>query len=181
MSERSARRSRGRSVFREILEVVVIAVILTLVIQTWVFETFVVEGDSMLDSLHHGDRVLVNKFIYRFSEPERGDVIVFSHPDDNGRDLIKRVIGTPGEVVEIRAGELHINGEPIKEPHVTRQDQGDFAPVKVPPRAVFVLGDNRLNSDDSRSFGFVPYSRIQGKTWVVFWPPASFDVVGVGP
>ncbi len=166
-------RRRRRSLFRELLEVVVIALILTFVIQTWVFETFVVEGDSMLDTLHHGDRVLVNKFIYRFTDPERNDVVVFAHPGEGNRELIKRVIGTPGELVEMRAGQLFVNGEPLQEEYITRGDNSDFAPVKVPPRSVFVLGDNRGSSDDSRSFGFVPRSDVRGKTWLIFWPPGS--------
>ncbi|MFO7941830.1 MAG: signal peptidase I [Bacillota bacterium] len=171
-------RKRGRSLFRELLEIVVIALILTFVIQTWVVETFVVEGDSMLDSLHDGDRVLVNKFIYNFSEPRRGEVVIFAHPGENSRDLIKRVVGTPGEIVEIRSGEVLVNGEPIEEDYPNRPDSSDFPPTKVPPRTIFVLGDNRGNSDDSRSFGFVPYSEIRGRTWLIFWPPSSFAIVG---
>ncbi len=173
-------RRRRRSLFRELLEVLVIALILTLVIQTWVFETFVVEGDSMLDALHHGDRVLVNKFIYRFRDPSRGDIVVFGHPGDNDRDLIKRVVAKPGEVIEMRDGRVYINGEPLDEEYLTRGDNGDFPPVKVPPRTLFLLGDNRVRSDDSRSFGFVPYADVSGRTWLIFWPPGSLRLMGAG-
>ncbi|MFP4200911.1 MAG: signal peptidase I, partial [Clostridia bacterium] len=133
-------RKRGRSLFRELLEIVIIALILTFIIQTWVVETFVVEGDSMLDSLHNGDRVLVNKFVYNYGEPRRGDVVVFAHPKETPRDLIKRVIATPGEIVEIRSGDVLINGEAIEEDYPNRTDSSDFPPTKVPPRTVFVLG-----------------------------------------
>ena len=172
-------KTRRRSFLRELIEVVAIAVLIAFVIQTWVFETFVVDGDSMRDTLHHGDRVIVNKFIYRLRPPEAGDIVVFPYPADGDRDLIKRVVATPGEVVEVRDGQVHVNGRVVEENYLTRPDHQDFAPQKVPPRSVFVMGDNRGNSDDSRAFGMIHFDDIRGKTWAIFWPLSSLCLLGV--
>ncbi len=159
------------STLREIIEIIIIAVLIALFVRSFLFETFVVDGPSMLDSLYHSERVLVNKFIYHLRAPQRGEVIVFQCPTDARRDFVKRVTATAGEVVEISGGQVYINGKPLQEDYLTRPGDSDFSPVKVPPRSVFVLGDNRTNSDDSRHFGFVPVDSIRGKVMLIFWPP----------
>ena len=163
---------------REIIEIILIALVITFVVQTWLFETFVVEGDSMLDTLRDGDRVLVNKFLFNLREPERGDIVVFPYPDQTERELIKRVVAVSGEVVEMQEGDLFINGNRVSEDYLTRRGAETFPPVRVPARSVYVLGDNRENSDDSRLFGPISQDTLTGRTSLVFWPPDAFSVLG---
>jgi signal peptidase I len=127
----------------------------------------------MVPTLKYGDRVLVNKFIYRFTEPERGDVIVFKSVEGDGQDLIKRVVGVPGDEIAVRGGKLFVNGEPQKEPYVNKKypDRSFYAPTTVPKDHVFAMGDNRANSQDSRIFGPVPEENIEGEAFLRFWPP----------
>ncbi len=160
-----------RSTLREITEVVIIALIIALFVRTFLFETFVVEGYSMLDTLNHHERVLVNKFLYHLRPPETGEIIVFQSPADPRKDFVKRVAATSGEIIQMDDGNIFINGKRVDEDYITRGDDSDMPPKKVPPRTVFVLGDNRSNSDDSRNFGFVPEEHIRGKVILVFWPP----------
>ena len=170
-----------RSLLREIFSILVTALVLTLVIRTFLFTTFLVEGDSMAETLHDGDRVLVNRFIYHLRQPEREEVVVFRLKADDPETLVKRIIATAGEMVEIKQGVLYINGVPAPEDYVGYHDLEDASPVKVPPGAVFVMGDNRPRSSDSRNFGAVRLDQIQGKVLLVFWPPESFSFPGVSP
>jgi signal peptidase I len=127
----------------------------------------------MVPTLKYGDRVLVNKFIYRFTEPQRGDIIVFKSVEGDGQDLIKRVVGVPGDEIAVRGGTLFVNGEPQKEPYVNKKypDRSFYAPTTVPKDHVFAMGDNRANSQDSRVFGPVPEKNIEGEAFLRFWPP----------
>jgi signal peptidase I len=117
--------------------------------------------------------VLVNKFIYRFAEPERGDIIVFESVEGGSEDLIKRIVGVPGDRISVRGGKLMVDGEPQREPYVNRRfpDRSFYAPTTVPEDHVFVMGDNRANSRDSRFFGPVPEKKIAGEAFLRFWPP----------
>ena len=117
--------------------------------------------------------VLVNKFIYRFTEPERGDIIVFQSVDNPDEDLIKRVVGLPGDTIAVRRGKLVLNGEPQKEPFTNKNlpDRSFYAKITVPKGHVFVMGDNRGNSADSRVFGPLPKKNIEGEAFLRFWPP----------
>ncbi|MFO7765478.1 MAG: signal peptidase I [Pelovirga sp.] len=183
--------------YREWSEALIIAVVLALIIRTFVFQAFKIPSGSMLDTLLIGDHLLVNKFIYGskipFSDdrylalrsPERGDVIVFEFPEDEGksyfqrRDFIKRLIGLPGDVIEIRAKQLFVNGEPyVVEQAVYKDDKTipaaagprDYMdPVKVPENQYFVLGDNRDFSYDSRFWGFVEEPKIKGLAFIKYW------------
>jgi signal peptidase I len=142
-------------------------------VRPFVIEAFWIPSASMVPTLKYGDRVLVNKFIYRFTEPERGDVIVFKSVEGDDEDLIKRVVGVPGDEIAVRDGKLFVNGEPQKEPYVNKKypDRSFYAPTTVPKDHVFAMGDNRANSQDSRIFGPVPEENIEGEAFLRFWPP----------
>lgn len=166
----------------EILEYVqafAIAIVLAAFIITFIAQSFVVEGSSMEPSLHNRERLLVNKLVYRFREPQRGDVVVFRYPANPKRKFIKRVIGVPGDVVEVRDGHVILNGQVLEEDYTMDLTYGVFGPEVVPEGHYFVLGDNRNNSDDSRfpDVGFVPGANIVGKAFVTWWPPGEIGLV----
>jgi signal peptidase I len=142
-------------------------------VRPFVMEAFWIPSGSMIPTLEIGDRVLVNKFIYRFTDPRRGDIIVFESVDNSNEDLIKRVVGLPGDKIAVRGGKLFVNGEPQKEPYTnqTFPDRSFFAKTTVPKNHVFVMGDNRGNSADSRVFGPLPEKNIEGEAFLRFWPP----------
>jgi signal peptidase I len=142
-------------------------------VRPFVVEAFYIPSESMIPTLQVGDRVLVNKFIYRFTEPERGDIVVFKSVEGGGEDLIKRVVGVQGDKILVRRGKLFVNGELQREPYVNKKllDRSFFAPTTVPKGHIFVMGDNRANSRDSRFFGPVPKEKIEGKAFLRFWPP----------
>ena len=142
-------------------------------VRPFVVEAFYIPSESMIPTLRVGDRVLVNKFIYRFAEPARGDIIVFESVEGGSEDLIKRVVGVPGDKISVRGGRLLVNGEPQREPYVYKKypDRSSSAPTTVPEDHVFVMGDNRANSRDSRYFGTVPERKIEGEAFLRFWPP----------
>jgi signal peptidase I len=142
-------------------------------VRPFVVEAFYIPSESMVPTLRVGDRVLVNKFIYRFTEPQRGDVVVFKSVEGDSEDLIKRVVGVPGDEISVRNGRLIVNGEPQREPYVNKKypDRSFSAPITVPKGHVFVMGDNRTNSQDSRVFGPVPERNIEGEAFLRFWPP----------
>jgi len=198
-----AREGRSKSVYREYFEAICIAVLLALFIRTFVVQAFKIPSGSMLPTLLIGDHLLVNKFIYGIrmpftgklvipiDQPERGDVVVFRFPKDRSVDYIKRVIGTPGDTVEIREKKVYINGEPIDDTHAhistpsilnaSASPRDNFGPVLVPDGRIFVMGDNRDNSYDSRFWGFVDQKDILGKAFILYWswdiekPLLSFD------
>jgi signal peptidase I len=143
-------------------------------VRPFVLEAFYIPSESMVPTLEVGDRVFVNKFVYRFWEPERGDIIVFRSVEGEGDDLIKRVIGVSGDRVAVRNGVLHVNGEPQVESYLRDGrplDRGPNGPTRLSEGEVFAMGDNRANSRDSRFFGPVPLENIEGEAFVIFWPP----------
>jgi signal peptidase I len=183
-----------KSTIREYFESIVIAVILALFVRTWVVQAFKIPTGSMENNLLIGDHLLVNKFNFGPSagslerallpmrEPRRGDIVVFKYPDEPERDFIKRVIGLPGETLELRAKKVYINGQPLDEPYVhflepasesqevTSFDVRErYGPVRVPENQFFVMGDNRDNSQDSRYWGFLPRHYIKGKALMIYW------------
>lgn len=145
-------------------------------VRPFVVEAFYIPSGSMIPTLEVGDRVLVNKFIYRFEKPERGDVVVFKSVEPNADgsrdDLIKRIVAVEGDEVAVRDGTLFVNGEPRNEPYVNEEfpDASFFGPTVIPKGSVFAMGDNRSNSRDSRFFGPVPVENIEGEAFIVFWP-----------
>jgi signal peptidase I len=183
--------------YREYAEALIVAAILALIIRTFVIQAFKIPSGSMEDTLLIGDHLLVNKFIYGIQipfadtrilpirHPDRGDIIVFEFPEDRDksffkrRDFIKRVIGTPGDTVEVRNKRVYVNGKPYIIPQEVHKEQGaingkfgprDFMePVVVPPGNFFVMGDNRDRSYDSRFWGFVDESEIKGLAFIKYW------------
>ena len=151
---------------------ILIAVVLAFFIRYFIVELYMVEGPSMRPTLQNGERLVVNKFIYRFKDPERGDVLVFRFPKDPSRDFIKRVIAVPGDTVEIKDGRVFVNGQLMNEPYILERTRGSYPLATVPAGHIFVMGDNRNNSEDSRfpDVGFVPFELIKGKAVVIFWP-----------
>jgi len=186
-----------KSTVREYFESIVIAVILALFVRTWVFQAFKIPTGSMENNLLIGDHLLVNKFLFAptatglerallpMKEITRGDVLVFKYPQDPERDFIKRVIGLPGETLELREKRVYINGRPLDEPYVhfleppgeaspehesTAFDLRErYGPVTIPAGNYFMMGDNRDNSEDSRYWGFMPRSYVKGKALLVYW------------
>lgn len=176
-----------RSRLRENVEAILVAVVIALFIRTFVVQAFKIPSGSMKPTLQVGDHILVNKFIYGVripylntvllpvKTPERGDIVVFKYPLDPKKDFIKRVIGLPGDTVEIRDKALYVNRERLKkdfgvytDPHMTKQ-RDNLGPITVPPEALFVMGDNRDESYDSRFWGFVPQRDVSGKAFIVYW------------
>ena len=162
------RRSAVWSVLAEILQTILIAVLLFLAVNL-VTARIRVEGNSMEPSLHDGQMVVVNRLAYRWSEPSRGDIVVFYFPLDPSRRFIKRVIGLPGDNVEARDGLLYVNGAALDEPYLAAPPRYTGA-WQVEPETLFVLGDNRNNSDDSQNWGALPMNEVIGKAVLVYWP-----------
>ncbi|HZY57491.1 MAG TPA: signal peptidase I [Rubrobacteraceae bacterium] len=148
-------------------------------VRPFVVEAFYIPSESMTPTLEVGDRVFVNKFVYRFAEPERGDIVVFKNVEGGQEELIKRVVGVPGDEVTIRNGVLFVNEERWEEPYINSQslDSSSFGSMTVPEGKVFVMGDNRANSRDSRFFGPIPIENVEGEAFVVFWPPSHIGLL----
>jgi signal peptidase I len=170
-----SKRRKALRWLREVLETILPAVLIAFLINFFLAQATQVHGQSMEPTLHSDQRLVVEKVSYRFHGPRRGDVIVLKSPRQSSELLIKRVIGLPGEAVEIRQGRVYINGEEWDEPYLERSTGGNWGPIIVPPLHVFVLGDNRSFSNDSRAFGMVPIENIVGRAWVSYWP---LDEVG---
>lgn len=170
-------------------------------IKTLLVQAFFIPSASMVPTLEIGDRVLVNKLVYDFGEPQRFDIVVFEDPhavdDETGflgglwdwlteglgfatsedQDFIKRVIGLPGEELELKNGHLFIDGERLFEPPGIALDGEDYGPETIEPDKVFVMGDNRAGSSDSREFGQISYDKIVGKAFVLLWPPSRLEML----
>ncbi len=176
-----------RNIVMEYAEALIMAIILALFIRAFVVQAYKIPSGSMLNTLYVGDFLLVNRFsygtkipftnkeIFRLGDPQRGDIIVFKYPLDPSVDYIKRVVGVPGDVIEMRNKQLYRNGEKVDEPYIRHTDPRGRLPIRddLPPRVVpqdhyFVMGDNRDDSEDSRFWGFVPRQNIQGKAWLVW-------------
>jgi len=153
-----------------------IAIGLALVIIVFLYQPVKVEGTSMAPLLSDQERIFINKFVYRFEPIQRGDVVVFWYPLDHSKSFIKRVVGLPGESVEIRQGAVYVDGKVVREPYVPPQyeDLSDFGPVRVPPDNYFVMGDHRISSNDSRVFGPVASRFIYGRAVFAYWPVDHF-------
>ncbi len=181
-------KSKG-GVIREYAESIVVAILIALFIRAFVVQAFKIPSGSMEPTLLIGDHLLVNKFIYGikipfvdrkflvYKEPKRGDIVVFIFPKDKKKDFIKRVVGGPGDTVEVRQKKIYINGKYWDDPYGVYRDaevtgmvpRDNFGPVVVPPDNVLVMGDNRDRSYDSRFWGFVPFDQIKGKALILYW------------
>lgn len=189
------REQKKKSTFREYAEAIIVAVLLALFIRTFVIQAFKIPSGSMLPTLLIGDHLLVNKFIYGIrvpfngkvlvpiKEPKSGDIIVFKFPKDRSIDYIKRVVGVPGDTIQVKNKKLYRNSKRIDDPHahftstivlpagVSPKD--NFGPITVPEGKYFVMGDNRDNSSDSRFWGFVDKRDVLGKAIIIYW---SWDI-----
>ena len=168
----------GWSMLRELLETVVLSLVIFLVVRQGV-QNYRIESHSMEPNFFDGQFVLVNKLAYKLGEPDRGDVIVFRNPGNEDEDYIKRVIGKPGDTIQFVDGEVYVNGEYLDEPFVNAPTLAPIQePVVVSPDHLFVMGDNRPNSRDSRSFGLLDEDLLVGKAWVRIWPFSEAGRVG---
>lgn len=176
-------------VLRDWVFVVLVALAAAMLVRVFVLQQFYISGPSMENTLFQDDRVLVNKLVYRFSDIGRGDVVVFDRVTTSGGvvahdDLIKRVIAVGGDTIQIKQCQVHVNGTPIEEPYLKPTEDDGFAPgatcrvsdmpaLTVPDRQLFVMGDNRAESFDSRSFGTIPVRLVIGRAFAVVWPLGS--------
>jgi signal peptidase I len=182
---------QAKSKIREYVESILWAVMLALIIRTCVIQSFKIPSGSMEDTLVIGDCLLVNKFIYgikvpfsdlrlpRLRDPQRGDVVVFRYPEDRSKDFIKRLIGVPGDEIQVRDKQVFVNGTLYQNPHEVHKDpkiqpreatvRDNFGPVRVPADSFFMMGDNRDNSYDSRFWGFVPKVDVVGLAVIKYW------------
>lgn len=200
MSARPWFTSSLRVLVRESFETIILALLVFMVLHLSI-QNYRVEGPSMQPTLAEGEYLIVNKLVYLridpaevagllpfynrqeetdrfiFHPPERGEVIVFRSPHDPDRDFVKRVIGIPGDTIEIVQGNVYLDGVLLVEPYVTRRDNSTMSPVHVEPGTFFVLGDNRGSSNDSRSWGAVPAENLIGRAWVRFWPINQWNLL----
>jgi signal peptidase I len=162
---------------REVAETIVPAVVIALGINLFLAQATQVLGQSMEPTLHSSQRVVVEKVTYRFLHgPRRGDIVVLDLPAQSDL-LIKRVVGLPGETIEIRDGRLYVDGQLVNESWTVYPGSGNYGPLVIPPLHIFVLGDNRGASNDSRSFGPVPIDQVVGHAWFSYWPPEYIGFV----
>lgn len=195
----------GIGFLKELPVLIIVAIVIALLIKTFVVQAFYIPSGSMENTLLINDRVLVSKFIYDFSSPKPGQIVVFVAPPNvtdapvpptgfagfvnsvkealglpsTERDFIKRVVATAGETVLVKNATLYVDGRKVNEPYLsaaarTATSMYNYGPFKVPPHDLFVMGDNRGNSDDSRSFGPIPVSSVVGEAFVRIWPPSRF-------
>jgi signal peptidase I len=169
---------KRKSLTREYVEAIAVALILALMIRTFVVQAFRIPSGSMIPTLLVGDQILVDKMAYHFRKPKRGDVIVFKFPGDESRDFIKRIIGLPGEKLEVRDRRVLINDKPLDDGAYAFHEifdtfrippRDDFGPVTVPDKRYFVMGDNRENSQDSRFWGYLDQDKIVGRAFIIYW------------
>lgn len=182
---------KKKHIVREYAESIIVAILLALVIRTFIVQAFKIPSGSMEDTLLIGDHLLVTKFLYgtkipftdkkilKIRDPKQGDVIVFEYPEDPSKDFIKRVVGTPGDVIEVKDKKLFVNDKPYNNPHEVHKEKeiipkeqnprDNFGPFTVPANSYFVMGDNRDRSYDSRFWGVVPSAKIKGLAFIKYW------------
>ena len=188
---------KKKGALRENIEAILIAIVLAMFIRTFVVQAFKIPSGSMKETLKIGDHILVNKFIYGIkvpfidktvipiTDPKRGDIVVFKFPRDPDKDFIKRVVGIAGDVIRIRNKKVYVNDQLQKNPHIMHTDphiypaifqpRDNAGPITVPPHSIFVMGDNRDNSYDSRFWGFVNLKAVRGKAFIIYWSWNSED------
>jgi signal peptidase I len=168
-TEQEDQRVSLKAILREIVETAIMTLVIFFLVRL-AFQNFRIEGHSMEANLHDGQFLIVNKLVYYIHPPDRGDVIVFHSPANPRKDFIKRVIGLPGEEVEIREGQAYVDGARLEETYVSNRGNRSWGPEVVGEFEYFVMGDNRNNSSDSRSWGMLDGNAIIGKAWVSYWP-----------
>ena len=187
---------KAKPEIREWTETIVIALILALIIRSFIIQPFKIPTGSMEKTLLIGDRILVNRFIYglrvpfttirffKFFKPKKGDVIVFNYPEDTKRAFIKRVVGTPGDIIEIKEGKIYVNSQVFEYPstkNVYYYNRGEYGligqKIVVPQNSYYVLGDNSRSSRDSRYWGFVDDKYLIGKAFLIYWPLKRIRII----
>jgi signal peptidase I len=193
----SPSKRKNKSKIQEYIEAIIIAILIAVFIRTFIIQAFKIPSRSMVPTLVVGDHLLVNKFLYGVkipylrntiipvTNPERGDIVVFIYPNDRSKDFIKRVIGVSGDTIEIRSKKIFLNGKEYTDPYGiysdsviypgTMQPRDNFGPVTVPANSLFVMGDNRDESADSRYWGFVDLKDVEGKALIIYWSWNSED------
>ena len=179
-------RDEWKHEIKEWVSSILVALVLTLIIRTYVIQAFKIPSGSMRPTLMEGDKLFVNKYIYRFQKPQRGDIIVFKYPVDPKKDFIKRLVGFGGESAEIRDGKIYVDDKVLEDPatfgkfYYYNHDPygGPNDKIQIPEGAFYVLGDNSANSTDSRFWGFVPQKNVLGKAVFRWWPPKRIGTVG---
>ena len=161
---------------RELAESVLPALAIVLVVNVFLAQATRVEGQSMEPNLHDDERLIIEKITYRLRDPQPGDIVVLRRPDRASEPLIKRVVAAPGQTLQIKEGRVLVDGKLYDEPYLDQETWGTMPLQLVPEEHIFVLGDNRRASNDSRIFGMVPYDDIIGRAWMRYWPPSR-----VGP
>jgi signal peptidase I len=164
------------NMLRDLVETMVLVAIAFLVINALIGR-FRIEQVSMQPNLHEGEYVIVDKVSYALRQPERGEIIVLKNPTPSQPDLIKRIIGLPGETIEVRSSQVYINGQPLTEPYIAQPMVNDSPATQLQAGQYFVMGDNRNNSEDSRRFGARPINDIVGRAWIIYWPPADWQIL----
>ena len=170
-------RPRERSAIREIVETVVFTLLIYVLVRTFLFENYRVVGQSMVPSLQNNQFLVVSKLDYRLHEPRRGDIIVFRDPFDPERKLIKRIIGLPGEIVEVQRGEVLVDNQRLSEPYISDLGRYNQSLTMIPDGQYYVLGDNRNNSSDSHTWGLLAGDKIVGKALLCYWPPEEWGLL----
>ncbi|PKN68981.1 MAG: signal peptidase I [Deltaproteobacteria bacterium HGW-Deltaproteobacteria-12] len=193
----SPSKRKNKSKIQEYIEAIIIAILIAVFIRTFIIQAYKIPSRSMVPKLVVGDHLLVNKFLYGIkipylrntiipvTNPERGDIVVFIYPNDRSKDFIKRVIGVAGDTIEIRNKKVYLNGKEYTDPYGvhsdsviypgTMQPRDNFGPVTVPANSLFVMGDNRDESADSRYWGFVDLKDVEGKALIIYWSWNSED------
>lgn len=167
-----------QSALRELAATILPALVIVLVLNLFLIQSTRVQMQSMEPSLHEGQLLILEKISYRFHPPRRGEVVVFRLSAEPTSHLIKRVIALPGETIEVRDGRVYIDGALLHEPYATAPTYPSMRPRRIPPDSIFVMGDNRGLSNDSRSFGPVAYSDIIGRAWLRYWPLDKVGILG---
>ena len=175
-SVKPEKKAKAGGALREIIETLVLTAVIFLGVRVLV-QNYKVEGFSMEPTLNDGQYLLINKVGLHFQQPRRGDIIVFEYPLDTTKSFVKRVIGVPGDTVEVRNQQTIVNGKVLSEPYIKSAESGFFPPTVVPATEYFVMGDNRNNSSDSRSWGLLPSKDVIGEAWVSYWPPKEWGLV----
>jgi len=185
--------TKKKNAWRENIEAILIAIVIAMFIRTFIVQAFKIPSGSMLETLQIGDQILVNKFIYGVKipftdgknlipvkDPERGDIVVFKYPEDPSKDFIKRVVAVGGDTLEIKNKKIFVNNKPVtSQPYAVHKDDriipGNFSTrdnlkkISIPDKKLFVMGDNRDNSHDSRFWGFVDLSEVKGEAFMIYW------------
>ena len=168
-----------RALVRELFKTIILSLLVFMAMHISV-QNYRVQGPSMQPTLVQGEYVIVNKLVYAFQPPKLGEVVVFQFPEDRSRDLVKRVIGVPGDTVSMKNGLVILNNAVLEEPYVTRGDSTTMPPITLGVSEFFVLGDNRQSSNDSRNWGAVTLEDLIGRAWVRFWPVDKLNILSTG-